>query len=511
MARDQFHITVHDDKHIECQAPGELSPREYSRGAQERSAFELARRTLILFNSWLSDAIASDRDAMTVIGSHLYGLLFPGKIDEVFRNLLKKREADQPADPLRIVLEFRQEAEWMAALPWEFLYLPDIPGEKEGFFLSVNNDLILTRSVKLAGAAPTKKDQSGVEPIRILVVLSEPYGENSVSEDGLIELRDIVNKNKTKFQLREYIRVGSGMAATRGPTRADFKKYVNDKDFVPDIVHFLGHGNYDRLKRDERRESGRIALVDGGDQTPGEADWCPDKEFADLFDQKHLPQLVFLHCCEGGKTLGYRGFKGVALSLVHRGIQNVVAMQYPVENAVANKFAATFYREVLEHGMIDVAVQAGRKALGLELFELSKKQGREGEHFSDRRFGSPIAYIQSYHGLAIVGKQEYAADVQCPYNGCGGKHSPERHKFCPKGYGRLVLCASCRTFNQDGERVCGNCGNKLVAAVTEEPMPGQTPAPVSVPSNAADRFRAAAETNAGQATPAAGATRPWST
>ena len=509
MARDQFHITVHDDKHIECQAPGELSPREHVRGPQERSAFELARRTLILFNSWLSDDSARDRDAMTVIGSHLYGLLFPGKFDDVFRNLMKKRGQEPPAEPLRIVLEFRPEAEWMAALPWEFLYLPDIPDEKEGFFLSVDNDLILTRSVRLAALDVAKRAQSAVEPIRILVVLSEPEGENTVSEDGLIELREIVQANPGKFQLKEYIRQGTGKAAMRGPTRFDFKNYLNDPKFVPDIVHFLGHGAYDGLKRDERREFGRIALIDGGDKTPGEADWCSDKDFADLFNPQRLPQLVFLHCCEGGVTRGYRGFKGVALSLVHRGIQNVVAMQYPVENAVANKFAATFYREVLKHGMIDVAVQAGRKALGLELFELSKKQGREAEHFSDRRFGSPIAYIQSYHGLAIIGQQEPIALLPCPYKGCGGSHDPDRHKFCPKGLGRLVLCTSCRTFNQDGEIVCANCGQSLTQAAPSKPI--APPAPIAAPSSAADRFRVAADSSSGPANPATGATRPWST
>ena len=108
------------------------------------------------------------------------------------------------------------------------------------------------------------------------------------------------------------------------------------------------------------------------------------------------PRLIFLHTCEGDKedkedaeSESYDGFKKLALELVYSQVPAVVAMQYPVKNRVAIKFAETFYQCLGEGKRIDEAVQEGRLELGRYLDE---------QNFSSRAFGSPMVYLQKCRG-----------------------------------------------------------------------------------------------------------------
>lgn len=500
----EFRIIAESENKLTCNYPGQLFPIVFERSEADRRAFELARRTIAVFNGWLSNDKADDRDTMSVIGSHLYSALFPGDIDKAFRALWGQRNILEDPPTLRIVLEFRDDAAWLAEMPWEFLYLPDAPGEIEGFFLCAQKRVILTRAAQLVPRE--RKQPRADDPIRILVILAQPSGEFEVSAKLVGVLDSLCKANPGQLELRTHIGVGR-TAGVPGPSRKDLACWIADAEFAPDIVHFLGHGMYEHNNQ-PRLEKGKLALVD--EQT-GAADWCSDKDFADLFDPALLPKLVFLHACETGTTASYRGFKGLALSLIKRGIPNVVAMQYPVENAIANSFAKTFYEAALGGAPIDAAVQAGRQELGTGLTKLSTqlKPDGGGGNYSNRRFGSPIVFVQAWQGLSVFGRALGAAtpaerddtspnSLSCPYPTCQKFHK-STSRFCDQGFGPLVVCASCKRLMTGDARVCGQCGTPRGSDVDCRPAaPAERPVAtrLEAAAPALDRFRASADSSA---------------
>lgn len=498
--QSEFRIIAETENKLICNWPGQLFPIVFERTERDKRAFELARRTIAVFNDWLSGDKAHDRDTMSVIGSHLYGLLFAGDIDTAFRELWRRRVSETDSQALRIVVEFREAAAWLAELPWEFLYLPDAPGEPEGFFLCSQDGVILTRTVQLT--APYRKQPREDDPIRILVILSQPKLEEHVSEDMTQVLETFRDAPGTRVELRMHIREGR-QPGVPGPTRDDVREWISDKTFPPDIVHFLGHGEY-KYDAQTRLEKGALALVTSGSI---ESDWCSDKDFADFFDPSRLPKLVFLHACESGKTASYRGFKGLALSLIKRGVPNVVAMQYPVENALATNFARTFYEAALKGMPIDAAVQEGRQQLGTSLTQLAAPLKPTG-HYSDRRFGSPVVFVQAWQGLSVFGRAADAAaagatpkpampdDLPCPYPGCKSFHK-RFSQYCDQGQGPLATCVKCGQLMRKAAVVCGTCGTPQ-ASDSASPFAGAAvtgAAQIDVPQTALDRFRASSESS----------------
>jgi hypothetical protein len=122
----------------------------------------------------------------------------------------------------------------------------------------------------------------------------------------------------------------------------------------------MGHGDFDRntgqgvlLLEDENSQP--LAL-DG--QTLGGVI---------LQDVKSL-RLVFLNACDTAKATKQKGqdpFAGVATAMIMAGIPAVVAMQFPITDKAAVKFAGTFYPRIVAGFPVDAAVAEGRKAIKL--------------------------------------------------------------------------------------------------------------------------------------------------
>ncbi len=138
------------------------------------------------------------------------------------------------------------------------------------------------------------------------------------------------------------------------PTRGELESKL--REFRPHVIHFIGHGKFED-------EQGWLALEDEKDHEV--ADWITDDTFASNLTQGEFPRprLVFLDACEGAYSSSYEAFRGTALKLVRSYIPAVVAMQYKVENEVANLFADAFYRSLSQGNPVDEAVQAGRLKL----------------------------------------------------------------------------------------------------------------------------------------------------
>ena len=430
MEYEEFKILVEDQERILAQKPSGVPVR----GRVEMDY--LKKRTISIFNDWLAKGNIEKREELVVLGSYLYGVLFSGDINTAFKSTFDEIK-QQPKTVLRMILEFKQDARELATMPWEYLYFPDTAKER-GFFIATRGKLVLTRHVPLHVALENL--QPGEKPLRVLIVASQPKDLETVDAEPLIE---------TIEELRSKLPDAIVTDKLDQPTKRSFTDKV--QDFRPHVLHFIGHGAHDE-------QGGQLAFVQEGDQKS--VAWICDVDLADCF-QDFQPRLIFLNACEGASSESYEGFGGLALQLVYSKVPAVVAMQYPIENKMAVKFARMFYQCLGEGEPIDVAVQKGRLELGMYLDE---------ENFSSRAFGSPVVYLQSAEGIIIAKRPvpplpvEEKRLVPCPNSrtGCVGmvyRTEDSCDDRCLACQHKLMLCPNpkCGEVMSEDIGICASC------------------------------------------------------
>jgi hypothetical protein len=407
----------------------------------------LQERTINVLNGHLAAGTLKTREELVVLGSHLFGSLLDDSLRRIFIDELEivKKRNDAV---LRLVLEFELAAKELAELPWEYLYFPDgVEGRGTGFFVAADPEsrLILARHVPLypqLEATPT--------PLVILVVVSQPERYPK----GEPELGEVVSAPVTRAL--EKLQADSNGAIVAKvlmqPTKQTLAAAV--AQLKPHVVHFLGHGKY------EAGTGGSLALLEEDEQTLA---WVSDIDLPNSLLPE--PRLVFLHACEGAHSDSYAGFRGVGLRLVYSRIPAVVAMQYQVENRVANRFALKFYESLSQGKRIDEAVQDGRRELGMYL---------DNDSFSSRAFGSPVVFLQNAQEIIRVPPPEAelksaevvtGARLRCP--NCNADVNSEKQAYCfqcPAVLSRFPRCTNCGQFLPNDARRCGDCGTPVGAA-----------------------------------------------
>lgn len=74
-------------------------------------------------------------------------------------------------------------------------------------------------------------------------------------------------------------------------------------------------------------------------------------------------RLVFLAACESATRSPADAFRGLAPSIVRSGVPAVVAMQDLVAVETARAFSGAFYRQLMKHGLVDLACNEARAAI----------------------------------------------------------------------------------------------------------------------------------------------------
>jgi hypothetical protein len=318
-----------------------------------------------IFERWLSQHGRTWRQReIKAFGSLLHRVLFPR---DLWAWIEARLDTMGPGDRLRLQLAFPSEGlTHLAAVPWEYLCVPDRRG-RAGFSLATDRRCMLNRHIPMEVMRPRLATE---ERARVLVLVSEPddplLGE--VVADPVVEkLASLAEKLPLDVTRLEQ------------PTRISLRDEV--RRLRPHVVHFMGHGRYD-----EDAEQGQIALV-GQD---GRTDWVGESVLAALLDQaEEMPRLVFLHSCAGARTDYSASFAGTAPTLIRRGVQCVVAMQYAVTNGTAIAFSGGFYDGLARGLQVDEAVQAGRWELEV-LFETDP-----------RLLGIPVVYLHSRDAVLL--------------------------------------------------------------------------------------------------------------
>lgn len=277
-------------------------------------------------------SLPGDKD-MIAFGEQLFDTLFQGDV----RRLYDEARTRQGR---KLDFIFTSMIPWIAEKPWEFAY---DPGRK--CFLATE-EMRFTRNVLTSIPADQINPDSG--PLRILVVSAQPvgYARLSISQEEAVIRRGFEPL------------IAAGLVTVAPLARATVEKlhgYLSNGKF--DIVHFIGHGTYD-----EERGEGCLLFVNEQGQEHSLGERC----VREMFCNRNL-SLVFLNACETGAAGRAEFNKGVAQSLVARGLPAVVANQYSVLDSSATSFAQHFYWSLAQGKSLGESAREARIAVNYSL------------------------------------------------------------------------------------------------------------------------------------------------
>jgi hypothetical protein len=319
-----------------------------------------------VFEGWLEQRDRQWQWAeIKAFGSLLHRTLFP---PDLWNWVESSMSALGPRDRMRVQLQFPSERmAQLAAVPWEYLHVPDRPG-RDGYFLAAERRCVLSRFIPLESG---RQRMASGPPVRVLVLVAQPadplLGE-VVAQPVLDTLQELSDTLPLELTVQHQ------------PSRHSLRDAV--ATVHPHVVHYMGHGRFDAAAA-----TGSIALVDAA----GRADWVGEAVLAQLFDDAdEPPRLVVFHSCETAQTDYSASFAGLAPRMIRSGVQCVVAMQYAVTNRTAIDFSNGFYEGLARGLPVDEAVQRGRS-------DLLVMGGDDA-----RLLGIPVLYLHSRDAVLVA-------------------------------------------------------------------------------------------------------------
>jgi hypothetical protein len=293
------------------------------------------------------------------LGYHLFSTLFDEGLRREFLEFSRKAQNENAFLRLELDIDevrFTEEA----SLPWELMYY-----RRENLWLAAVPHITLVRRRAMARVPEAIKLKPG-ERLRIALAVASP------SDLVPVQFQELYNELRESASIERFEILDVVESAALGKIDTLLEK-------KPHIFHFIGHG---RLKDENRRDSGQLALVDPS----GRADWVSAERFSIPF-QRPKPGLVIIHSCESGALSGSLALVGIASRLVQMNIPAVVGMQFKVTIPTAQMFALEFYRRLANNYPVDTAVQEARRHIAL---------GPKGYDSTD--FATPVLFMCSRDG-----------------------------------------------------------------------------------------------------------------
>ncbi|OUL36188.1 hypothetical protein BV372_08250 [Nostoc sp. T09] len=301
-----------------------------------------------------------------LLGETLFNILFDDRLCQDFINFYE-RVVQQEGQFLRVELDIdEQKMPEVAALPWEFMCIPESANQGTLWLGTAHNVIFSRRRSHWTSPQPIQLKPN--EKLRMALVISAPEDLGTVVFDRVQQdLENLAATQANRVELLPIVHPANPQAID-----AVLRK-------KPHLFHFIGHG---RLQNAQNQEVGEIALVDDLNC----ARWVDANYFGSLFN-RHRPGVVVLQACEGGMLSPSRAFVGVASRLMQQNVPVVVAMQYEVSNSTAGRFARCFYEKLAEGNPVDVAAQSGRLAITFSPTE-----------YRTRDFATPVIFMRVQDG-----------------------------------------------------------------------------------------------------------------
>lgn len=242
--------------------------------------------------------------------------------------------------------EADEAAAELLALPWELLH------DGRGFLFHGASGVRVRR--RLPNRRRQKVRPTGL-PIRILLVSPRPEDGRTPYIDHRISARPLVEAVEGLGDLAKL----SILTPPTFPSLVEALREADERGEPFDVVHFDGHGVYDR-----RVGLGGLCFEDPKDaDEPGRraVDLIHAERVAEVMRDRRIP-LVFLEACQTAKT-EEDPTASVAAKLLEEGVTSVVAMSHTVLVETARRFVKAFYRELAGGSRVGTAMTAGQREL----------------------------------------------------------------------------------------------------------------------------------------------------
>lgn len=279
-------------------------------------------------------------------GRQLGKLLFANKaLEEAYRHLW--RECQDRGEYLQVRLRVKPPE--LRTIAWERIYHPWLGGWQP---LGTTQATPFARLVAGSSAErASRADELDPGRLRALVVIASPSD---------LSLPQITHEEREEYrklfaQLPD-LKAEFLEGETKRPTLANLRQEIL-KGY--EIVHFICHGV---LGVSEGIEPSPDEYVLWLEDDAGAGARATAKEIlATIGDTKSPPKLCFLAACQSGEHRGHEAFIPLGEALVRQGrAERAVAMNGTIGIETARQFTETFYRQLVAHRVIDLAMNEAR-------------------------------------------------------------------------------------------------------------------------------------------------------
>ncbi len=300
-------------------------------------------------------ALQANENDLKLVGSKLFDALFPQEAFHILKNSLEQIQRE--GKNLRLVLHI--DPPELVRLPWELMRSAKLPPGR----VVMNRHLSLVRYLPLA--RPFRRKSYRV-PLNILAMVSSP------AELPPLDLASEQARIKKALRLMTW----GGDVRLRFCEHATLDKLRNELERGPDVLHFIGHCDYDEKGQSSFLE---FETEDGGRDT------VSAETLGEVLHDSSV-RLVVLNSCESAAASPHNAFTGVAQKLVNIGVPAVIAMQFKILDATAQLFSEAFYSALITNYSIEAALASARLRL------------MSGERKDLLGWATPVLYMRASDG-----------------------------------------------------------------------------------------------------------------
>ncbi|MBI1880288.1 MAG: CHAT domain-containing protein [Chloroflexi bacterium] len=283
---------------------------------------------------WIPSASA------TADGERLFNWLLA---DERLKTAWAEVRGQSPQRRIRLRLD--TAAPELHAIPWELLR--DIGPGLTPQTLAADTDTPFSRY--LAGQWRSSPPIFN-RPIKLLIAIANP---SNLAEYGLAPLdieaeRQLLTEAVSGLAHKQLQLTFLKPPVTLSALETELKRGYH-------LLHLVGHGFFN-----QQRGQAVLYLANKDNRVKR----ISESALAGLLArQEKSLRLVFLAGCQTASRSPADAFRGFAPQLIEAGVPAVVAMQDLVSVAAAREFTGVFYRQLLQHGQVDLAGNEARSAL----------------------------------------------------------------------------------------------------------------------------------------------------
>jgi CHASE2 domain-containing sensor protein len=280
------------------------------------------------------------------MGETLFEALFQPEVYQIFKNSLEKVEREKKYLKIKLSIDPAE----LVGLPWELMRNADLVSD----YIALHERVSLVRYLSLS--QPLKKMQNR-RPFKILIFSS-----------GADDLEIADEKKAIDSTLRPFIRSRDiELKFCEGATVEKLSREL--KNGRPDILHYIGHADFDEEKNE--------AYLDFASGEKVSA-----RKLKSLMQAPSV-KLAILNSCKTSTAAETDAFTGLAQNLVKAGIPAVVAMQFKIPDTTAIWFSDIFYSALFEMYSIDAAITQTRRTI-MERTDLDQQY-----------WGTPVLFMRT--------------------------------------------------------------------------------------------------------------------